>query len=182
MFDATFAVIENEQQRNELAKFYSNSKKRLYFIALSKLHNNEEAEDAVQEVFSRIADKPEMFFDIPSERRLAYADVMVKNISVDMFNAKNKMPSEQLYEQIEDVNISLENALFDKISRNEVIEFINKLPTLQRNVLVLHCFFNLSIDETAQRLDISLTVATKRLALARKAIRNFVEEGGKNYE
>lgn len=182
MFDATFAVIENEKQRNELAEFYSKSKNRLYFIALSKLHNKEESEDAVQEVFSRIADKPEFFFDIPPEKRLAYADVMVKNISVDMFNAKNKMPSEELCEQIEDVNISLENALFDKFSRDEVIAFINNLPNLQRNVLVLHCFFDLSIDETAQRLNISLTVATKRLALARKAIKNFVEERGKSHE
>lgn len=182
MFDATFAVIENEKQRSELAEFYSKSKNRLYFIALSKLHNNEEAEDAVQEVFSRIADKPELFFDIPPEKRLAYADVMVKNISIDMFNVKNKMPSEQLCEQLEDERISLEDALFDKISRDEVIAFINKLPTLQRNVLVLRCFFDLSIDETAQRLDISLTVATKRLALARKAIRKFVEERRKNRE
>lgn len=182
MFDATFAVIENEKQRSELAEFYSRSKNRLYFIALSKLHNKEEAEDAVQEVFSRIADKPERFFDIPPEKRLAYADVMVKNISIDMFNAKNKIPSEQLSEQLEDENVSLEDALFDKISRDEVIEFINRLPPLQRNVLVLRCFFDLSIDETAQRLNISLTVATKRLALARKAIRNFIEERGKNHE
>ena len=182
MFDAAFAVIEDEKQRNELADFYLKSKDRLYFIALSKLHNNEESEDAVQEVFSRIADKPEMFFDIPSEKRLAYADVMVKNISVDMFNAKNKMPLDELCEQMENANISLENALFDQISRNEVIAFINTLPTLQRNVLVLHCFFDLSIDETAQRLSISLTSATKRLALARKAIRIFVETRRKDYE
>ncbi len=181
MFDATFAVIENENKRNELAEFYAKNKSRLYFIALSKLHNIEEAEDAVQEAFSRLVDKPEAFFKISSEKRLAYVDVIVRNIAVDMFNAKNKMPLEQLYEQLKDANISLENALFDKISRDEVIAFINKLPTLQRNVLVLHCFFDLSIDETAQRLNISLTVATKRLALARKAIRNFVEERGKNH-
>lgn len=182
MFDATFAVIENEAQRNELAEFYSSSKNRLYFIALSKLHNNEEAEDAVQEAFSRLADKPETFFRIPPEKRLAYVDVIVRNIAVDMFNAKNKMPSEELSEQLEDGGVSLENELFDRISRDEIVEFINKLPPLQRSVLALRCFFDLSIDETARSLDISLTVATKRLALARKAIRKFVEERGKNYE
>ena len=182
MIDAILSTMENEGQRKELAEFYSKHKNKLYSIALSKLHNEVDAEDAVQEVFSRIADKPELFFDIPSEKRLAYADVMVRNISVDMFNAKNKLPAEQLHEQIEDVNISLENALFDTILRNEVIAFINKLPTLQRNVLVLHCFLDLSIDETARRLNISLTVATKRLALARKAIRTFVEERRKNHE
>ena len=94
MIDATFAVIENEDQRSELAEFYSKYKSRLYSIALSKLHNAQEAEDAVQEVFSRIADKPEKFFDIPSESRLAYTDVIVRNIAIDMFNVRNRVPVE----------------------------------------------------------------------------------------
>lgn len=177
MIDATFAVIENEQQRSELSEFYSKYKSRLYSIALSKLHNAQEAEDAVQEVFSRIADKPEKFFDIPPESRLAYADVIVRNIAVDMFNGKNKMPVEQLEDDIpENSGISLENGLFDKISRDEILNFVDGLPVLQREVLMLHCFFGLSIDDTAQRLNISLAAAKKRLMLARKAIRKFIDE------
>ena len=176
MIDATFAVIENEQQRSELAEFYSKYKSRLYSIALSKLHNAQEAEDAVQEVFSRIADKPEKFFDIPPESRLAYADVIVRNIAVDMFNGKNKMPVEQLENDIPENNISLENGLFDKISRDEILSFVDGLPITQREVLMLHCFFGLSIDDTAQRLNISLAAAKKRLMLARRAIREFIDE------
>lgn len=177
MIDAAFAVIENEQQRGELAEFYSKYKNRLYSIALSKLHNAQEAEDAVQEVFSRIADKPEKFFDIPPESRLAYADVIVRNIAVDMFNGKNKIPVEQLEDDIpEDNAVSLENGLFDKISRDEILKFVDDLPALQREVLMLHCFFGLSIDDTAQRLNISLAAAKKRLMLARRAIRELIDE------
>lgn len=179
---AIFATIENEEQRNELAEFYSKNKARLFGIAYSKLNNREAADDAVQEVFSEIADKPEIFFGIPEEKRLAYADVMVKNISVNMFKSANKMPTEELDENIEDTRISLENSLFDKISRDEILTFIDGLPTLQRSVLILHCLFGLSVDETAQRLNISLTVANKRLTLARKAIKEFVDERRKNYE
>lgn len=61
MIDAVLLNIENEEQRNELAIFYEKYKKRLYSIALSKIHNEIDAEDAVQEVFSDIADKPEIF-------------------------------------------------------------------------------------------------------------------------
>ena len=53
MIDFILSTMENEEQRNELAEFYSKHKSRLYSITLSKLHNKEEAEDAVQEVFSR---------------------------------------------------------------------------------------------------------------------------------
>ncbi len=82
MIADALATIEDEEQRNKLAEFYSKHKQRLYSIAFSKLHNEEDAEDAVQEVFSEIADKPEKFFDIAPEGRLAYTTVMVKNISV----------------------------------------------------------------------------------------------------
>lgn len=182
MIDALFSVIKNEEQRDELSAFYSENKNRLYFIALSKLHNEFDAEDAVQEAFSRIADKPEKFFEIPPGRRIAYIDVIVRNIAVDIYNSKNKLSAEQFDEGTEVGSVSLEDDLFDKISRDEILGFVDGLPTLQRNVLMLHCILGLSLDETAQRLNISLTVANKRLMLARKSVKAFIDERGKNYE
>lgn len=178
MIDVSFAVIENEEQRNDLADFYCKNKNRFYYIALSKLNNEEEAEDAVQEVFSKIADKPEKFFDIPIGNRLAYISVIVRNTAVDMYNSKIKAPVEYLEEEFEDSAnvVSLDDSLFDKISRDEILKFIDSLPDSQRSVLMLHCFMGFTIDETAQRLNISLTAANKRLTLARRAIRKFIDE------
>ena len=176
MIDAILSTMENEEQRNELAEFYSNHKQRLYTIALSKLHNATDAEDAVQEVFSAIADKPEKFFEIPPENRLAYTDVMLRNIAIDIFKRINKVHIEELSDDIEDVSTSLENTLFDGIGHSEVIEFINHLPTMRRNVLMLHCFFDIPIKEIAQRLKIAPATASKHLTLARKVVREFVEE------
>ena len=184
MFDATFAVIENEEQRNELAALYAKYKNRLYAIARSNLNNEIDAEDAVQEVFSEIADKPEAFFGVQPEKRAAYLSSMVKKLSINMFKDKNKIPKvsiDELNEDIEDSSTALENALFDKIDHDEVMQFVYKLPKMQRSVLILHCLHNLSIDETAQKLDISLSTANKHLALARKAIRAFIE-GRRNRE
>ena len=182
MIDAILSTIENEEQRSELAEFYSKHKQRLYSVAFSKLHNAADAEDAVQEVFSAIADKPEKFFEIPPENRLAYAAVMVKNISFNMFNSKNKVSMEQFNDETEDNTFSLEESLLSKISEDELLSFIDQLPTLQKNVLILNCLFDLSIDETAQRLNISLPAAKKRLMLARKAIKAFIEERNTNYD
>lgn len=182
MIDVTFTVIENEEQRNELAEFYSKYKNKFCWIAYSKLKNRNDAEDAVQEVFSQIADKPEIFFNIPPEGRLAYTDIMVRNIAIEMFNAKNKVHTEELDEEIEDVAISLEDDLLDKISHDEILAFMEQLPTPQKAVLLLHCYLGLTIYETSQRLNISLTTVSKRLSLAREAIRRFIEERNANYE
>ena len=57
MISVALAIIENENQRNELAAFYEKNKSRFYAIAFGHLHKKEESEDAVQEAFSEIADK-----------------------------------------------------------------------------------------------------------------------------
>ncbi len=176
-------TMNDEGQRSELASLYTKYKNRLFAVARSNLHNDIDAEDAVQEVFSEIADKPENFFAISKEKRAAYLCSMAKKISVNMLNAKNKIPKisiEELDTEIEDATVTLENALFEKISRDEVAAFINRLPQKQRDALIFCRFYGLSIEETAQKLNISISAVNKHLMLARKAVRAFLEERKKD--
>ena len=182
MFADALATIEDEKQRNELAAFYSKYKDRFCNIAYSKLKNHEEAEDAVQEVFSEIADKPENFFNVAPQNRLTYTDVMVRNIAFEMFKIKNKVKFDELNEEIENTGIFLEDNLFTDIAHNEIVAFMKQLPTEQKSVLLLHCYLGLTLYETSQRLHISLTTASRRLMLARKAIKSFIDERNANYE
>ena len=182
MIAAALTVLENEEQRNELAKFYEENKARLYAIAYKHLHNKEEAEDAVQEVFSEIADKPENFFDVDPQNRLIYAGIIIRNIAVEMFKSKNKVEFEEFNEEIEDIGIFLEDNLFAEITHSEIVTFMKQLPTEQKSVLLLHCYLGLTLYETSQRLHISLTTANRRLKLARKAIKNFIDERNADYE
>ncbi len=176
MIGIILSTIENEEQRNELAAFYSKYKRRLYSIAMTKIHNEIDAEDAVQEVFSNIADKPEKFFDLPPNKRLAYVDVMVRNISMKMFNAKSKKPTEPLDDYLESEPVSLDDLFIDKVSHDEVMRYVNQLPAMQRSVLILRCLVGLSIDEVSTQLNITVSAANKHLMLARRAVRKFIDE------
>lgn len=176
MISIILSTIENEEQRNELAAFYSKYKRRLYSIAMTKIHNEIDAEDAVQEVFSNIADKPEKFFDLPPNKRLAYVDVMVRNISMKMFNEKSEEPTEPLDDHLESEPVSLDDLLMGKISHDEVMIYVNQLPTMQRSVLILRCLVGLSIDEVSIQLNITVSAANKDLMLARRAVRKFIDE------
>ncbi len=182
MIADSLAIIKDEKKRNELAEFYSKYKDRFFNIAYSKLRNHEEAEDAVQEVFSEIADKPEKFFDVAPQNRLIYTNIMVRNIAIEMFKSKNKVEFVELNEEIEDTEISLEDNLFAEITNSEIVAFIKQLPTEQKSVLQLHCYLGLTLYETSQRLHISITTASRRLKLARKAIKEFIDERNTNHE
>lgn len=180
MVAAALAVLENEEQRNELAALYKENLNRFLNVALSKLHNRQDAEDAVQQAFLRLVEKPERFFFIPVQARVQYVYIIVKNVSIEMFNKKNKVSIEKLDEEnpYNENSISLEDNVVGKLSKDKLKRFIKTLPPLQRDVLTLRCFIGLSISDTAEALNISVPAVKERLRLARKAIYEFVINGG----
>ena len=72
MIEAVLAALENDKQRNDLAAFYEQYKNRFFNIAYSKLHNSEEAEDAVQEAFLRVVDNPNKFLEMSNQERVRF--------------------------------------------------------------------------------------------------------------
>lgn len=78
MISAALAVLETDEQRNELSEFYKEKLGKLYSIAISKLHNQQSAEDAIQETFLRICKYPKKFFEIEVHKRLPYAVIIIR--------------------------------------------------------------------------------------------------------
>jgi len=179
-----FTTISDDVQRNKLEKFYKENLNCFLNLAFSNLHNAQDAEDAVQNAFLKIADKPEKFFDIPPCNRVSYVFVIVRNISIEMFNRKNKVPLEELDTECpyDENQISLEDDIIGEISQDKLKHFIKKLPALQRDVLTLRCMMGLSISDTAKSLNISQSSVKERLRLARKAIQEFIRKEDGLYE
>lgn len=182
MISGALAILKSEAQRNELSVFYEKYRNRFLSIALKILHNQEEAEDAVQEAFLKIADKPDVFFSLSDEEQIPYVYTIVKNLSYDMFNKGKRIQTAEFPENIDFRNDPelLENLVLDNISHKELVEFIKGLPPLQQNVLLLTRLSKLSISETARALNVSEKVVNQRLYLARRSIKKFFEER-KNY-
>lgn len=177
MISTALALLETDEQRNVLSEFYQKYKNRFYAIAYSKLHGKTAAEDAVQEAFLRIVDKPENFFKIEHNKRVAYADVIVRNVAIDMFNKNNAHKIKELTEDVSDeaYTLGLEDTVIGSVSKNELLAFILKLPVLQRDILNLKVVFELSNSEIAQKLNVSENVVRQRLYQARKSILDFLE-------
>ena len=178
MISGALAILKSEAQRNEISVFYEKYKNRFLSIASNILQNEEQAEDAVQEAFLKIADKPTKFFSLNETKRTQYMCAVVKNASVDILNKRNKVETVEITDDIVDIKTidSFESLMIDDISNRELIEFIKGLPKLQQNVLALTRLSKLSISETAQQLNVSEKAVNQRLYLARKAIKQFIEE------
>ncbi len=108
------AVIEDAGQRNELNNIYRANEKRFYNIALSKLGSRNDAEDAVQEAFLRIADKPENLFAVAESKRVAYIDVIIRNVAFEMYKKQKNSTVSELTEDIIDENPNAEELALSK--------------------------------------------------------------------
>ncbi len=82
----------------------------------------------------------------------------------------------------DDNPFSFEDGIIEKVSKDELKKFIKSLPSLQRDVLTLRYLMGLSTAETAEKLNISQSAVKKRLHLAKKAVREFIEKENELYE
>ncbi len=173
------STIESEEQRNELQVFYAENYKRFMYIAMQNVRNKENAEDVIQEVFSDIADKPEIFFNVPKAERITFVDVLVRNTAISTFKKERYRTSklQEPDEKIIDESTQIEDDVLAKAAREELVKYILSLPEQQRTVFELRVITGLSIGGIAEQLEISRDTVNWHLKMARKNIRNFIEKG-----
>jgi len=176
MISSALAVMENEEQRNELANFYEKNKTRFFAIAYGHLHNKSDAEDVIQETFLRIANKPDIFFSKCQKDRVLYTAAIVRYISIDIYHKKQKHKCETLNDDIVDESIPVIDRAVGERSKDELMTFISSLSEALRQALFLKIHYQMTTSEIAKALGISETAARKRISDAEKRIRRYMED------
>ncbi|MCM1276430.1 MAG: sigma-70 family RNA polymerase sigma factor [Lachnospiraceae bacterium] len=145
---------------------------------MQKVGNKDDAEDVIQEVFSDIADKPEIFFNIPRTERVTFVDILVRNTAISTFKKEHKraMAREELDEETVDESIRIEDDVLTKVIREELVKYILTLPEQQRTVFKLRVITGLPIRDIAEQLGIICDTVNWHLKMARKNIGNFIEK------
>ena len=177
MISAAFAILQTEEERNELSEFYKENKGRFFAIALSKLHKKEAAEDALQEAFLNIAKYPKTFFALEAHKKVSYALLIIKNVISRMQKDSYKHAIVELTDTIVDDALSVEDIVIGNISAEKVKGFINRLPEARKQALNLKAVYGLSNTQIADILDISEAAVRKRISDAYKLIKDFIEGG-----
>ncbi|MDQ6597427.1 sigma-70 family RNA polymerase sigma factor [Bacillus salipaludis] len=124
----------------------------LYYM----VHNREQAEDLVQEVYIRVLKAYQQFKGDSSEKTWLFA--IARNVAIDSFR-KHKGWKQRIIDQfdsweqqVKDESISLEESVFQKLDTQNMFKCLEQCTLDQKSVIILRFLQELSIYETAKVL------------------------------
>ena len=158
----------------EFDRLYKNYRKLMFGIAYDILKNEQDAEDAVQDAFFRIAENLDKIADEDSPQARNFAAVITRNIC---FNVLRKRHIE---DDIDDADVPPDKSAEDEFLAAQGVEVLERalmsLPEKYRDILYLTVYEELKLNDAAELLGITYENAKSRLKRARKKISEFLEK------
>ena len=165
-------------QEKAFDKIYEAYKDRFYFMAYNFLKNEDDAKDAVQDIFIKILQDikdlkhPEAFH--VWSYRLAY--------HICLQTASQKRTHEDDYnssmEEYEDEQMNITHEVIHKEVSEYILDIIQAMPTSLRSVCLLRFYEQLSVKEIDEILDVSENAVKLRIRRAKNYIKDELELKG----
>ena len=180
------AYLDDENDKELFANIYYSYRKQMVTVAIS-IVNNDDAEDVVEEVFLRIAQK---YFDVVRSIDNAtdlrnYLLKATKNAAISKSKSKKKditsldTVSEYNMGEIEELSDdTFVESLCNKIDYDQIVAAIKSLSEKYRDVLYYHFVMELTVPQTAKTLNQSLPTTKKQLVRGKKMLLSLLEIKG----
>lgn len=176
MFQIYFSVLENETDKSRFEAFYMKNRKLLHRIAMEVLHDNELAEDAVQEAFLRIARNFHKVENAESRKSRNFAVIITKRVALTMAEKESKRERGEVLAMEEKYLFTEMSREFDRFEYEELVDALNSLPEIYKSVLYMQGIYECTVKETASLLGISVEAAKKRTQRARQMLREILDK------
>ena len=146
--------------------------RNLYGYAFRILRNQEEAEDAVQEMFVKLWNLGNKLDEYNSPAALAVT--MTKNFCIDQLRKKKHFIQEDIdSHEIKSIDNSSPFELLENMESEAILNhIIDKLPDIYKDVIKLREIEDLSYEEIAVKTRQNINTLRVTLSRARKMIRN----------
>ena len=181
------AYLDDENDKELFANIYYSYRKQMVSVAIPILKNDEDAEDVVEDVFLRIAQK---YFDIirsiENETDLRnYLLKATKNTAINELKSKKKdnmsldTVSEYNIGEIKELSDStFIEVLCNKIDYDQILDAIKNLSEKYRYVLYYHFVMELTVPQTAKILNQSVPTTKKQIVRGKKMLLNLLNIEG----
>jgi len=146
----------------------------LYRFAKALLHDTFEAEDAVQEVFTKLWSKKDSLAEV--ENIKAFAFTMTRNLCLDKIKLRKQTVSEVEKNMLLVTDFNPHELTEIKDTAVIVQNIIKYLPEQQRLIIQLRNVEELSFEEIEQLTNMSINSIRVTLSRARKTINEIYQQ------
>jgi RNA polymerase sigma-70 factor (ECF subfamily) len=172
-------IIKNLKDGDVLSfdSIFKKYNKKVYYFAISYLKNKEEAEDVVQEVFMNLWKHRDQINEYYVFSK--YLFKITYNAICKKFR-KQASDKKQLEETLQNILIEDDSTNLD-IEYNNLLEtansLISKLPSRQKSIFLLRLNEQLTNEQIAKQLKISIKTVENYLATAKTSLRKSLSDG-----
>lgn len=161
-------------RENNLITTFTQGRGKLLGMARLLLGNREDADDALQEAFSRLWPRAEQLRTLAEAEKVAMTTV--RNLSIDQLRRQSGHITEELSDVQNDPMLSIEtDQEQDRHEQYRLVKqiIVQRLTPLQQKILEMHDIEGLGYDEIARREEMQETAVRMQLSRARKTIREY---------
>lgn len=162
-------TIVKPADRPKLERLYLEYRSVMFCAANEILHNEHEAEDAVQQVFMKIAENLDKVPDELSNKTKAFVVTIAENTAIDRYRKLKRHGDCELCEEACGIEAN---------SADELVSCILKLPARYRQFILLKYYHGYSTREIARLLGMSSAAASKTAQRAKQRLEQLCREAG----
>ena len=154
-------IVDTSEEQTKFEKLYHRYKNLLFYVAYNALEDYEDAEDAVNETFFRVAKNFSKIGEI-------------KNISIDLLRKRKAFTGELNEEQPVRGYAGTDENTPEKL--RDVVDVLKEMPAKYRDVLWLNAVAGYRAVEIAAFLGVSPETIRKRLHRGREMLKKRLGE------
>ncbi len=176
MIQLYMSLIDDEQDKLRFEIAYYKYRNLLHYKARSILKDEHRAEDAVQEVFMRIAKNFHKVGDINSPQTRNFFVLITERVALNIAEREERFKTASEEELYQFHNFHLAEYVEEAAQNKALIDAILSLPKKYREILYLSGIYGFDVKEAARLLGISSDVAWKRLYRARNELKKVLDK------
>lgn len=173
------SILDSNEEKQEFEVLYDTYNKRMFSIAYRITKNEGDAEEALQDAFFSIS-KNFGKIKTDNEKMLkSYLYTVIKNCALNICKKRTQdafFSLDSLFDISNDEDVS--SYLEDKEEREIILSVFKKIPSVCRDVLILHYLREFSVSEISIFLNLNKNTVKSRLLRGTKLLREMIATGG----
>lgn len=184
MTDEELALLYVEGDNRAFDELLSRNEVKLFTYILFMVHDQEVANDVFQETFVKVISKLQKHEYMPNGKFGAWCMRIAHNVMMDMYRESRSKHFVDPNENNDLSNIGSDNlldsnaedALVNSQVLSDVKKMMNQLPALQREVVYMRYYQQLSFKEIAEATGVSINTSLGRMRYALLNLRRMAKE------